>query len=666
MGGLVSSAPPKGIQGRVCPVRNTENFEDFMDPSATEAAIETHDHPTAGDAPAALRVDHRAPDRLVLQRGIFTGPSARVSDELYVVVEGGAHRQRSTLRMDEGSTGHTNTYFGRFAASYWQRWTTVTEVRATMVLDVAATANIRLVASDIAGHRRIIDSARVEGSGPVTLSTALDQYVDGGALWLEFDAVGGALTVGELTWSADAPKRVRPVAIAICTFNRADDCAATVAALSSDPTVLAAIDAVYVIDQGTDVVENRPRYQHVAPIFGDKLRYIRQPNLGGAGGFTRGLYEVSAVTEHADVILMDDDILCEPETVLRLNAFANLTVEPTLVGAQMLFLLNPDYLNVGAEEVHLHRLRHGQRVPKALRNTSMVTKNQERRVDAGYNAWWTCLIPAEVVAKIGLPIPIFFQWDDVEYGIRAREHGFATVTLPNAAVWHADFYWKDYDDWARYFSTRNSLIVGSLHSDLDASRIARFVFRELAEHLVAMQYGLVHTILQGIEDFLEGPKVLHDGGVAALKAARTSRDDYPETIKHPAASPPVRSADIHVRRAGGEPSRTTLVLLKRVIAQWLGRTQPGLVGITREDAHWWHVSLFDHVVVTDASQSGVRVRTRDKARARRLLWRTVRVLRRLRRELPTVQAQYRAAMPDLSSRANWERLYGLTETRTNR
>ncbi|MEU8895047.1 glycosyltransferase [Nocardia sp. NPDC048505] len=630
-----------------------------MEQSATEAVTETNDQPSAEAAPAALRVDHRAPDRLVVQRGIFTGPSAKISDELYAVVKGRAHRERLELRLEKGATAHTNTYFGRFAAAYWQRWTVVTEVRATMVLEVTGKALVRIVASDIAGHRRIIGSADVDASGALTLTAPLDQYVDGGALWLEFDALGGPLAVTELTWTVAAPERMRPVAIAICTFNRAADCAETVAALASDATVLAAIDAVYVVDQGTDLVQDRPRFQETLPVFGDKLRYIRQPNLGGAGGFTRGLYEVSAVNEHADVILMDDDILCEPETVLRLNAFANLTVEPTLVGAQMLFLLNPDFLNVGAEEVHLHELKHGQKVPKALRNTSMLKKNQERRVDAGYNAWWTCLIPAEVVAKIGLPVPIFFQWDDVEYGVRARENGFVTVTLPNAAVWHADFYWKDFDDWARYFSTRNSLIVGAMHADLDGKKITRQLFRNIAEYLVGMQYGLAHTTLQGIEDFLEGPKVLRDGGIDALARARTSRGDYPETAKHAAAKPPVRTADIQLRRAGGQPSRDLLVLVKRAVSQWTGRTQHGVVAVTREDAHWWHVSLFDHVVVTDASQSGVRVRVRDKERARQLLKRTLRVLRRLRKDLPRLTAEYRAAVPELTSRENWARLYGI-------
>lgn len=608
-------------------------------------------------APTSLLVEHGANGRLVLQRGLFGGPSDTVSDEMYAVVKRGGTRTREALRLAAGASAHTNTYFGRFAASYWQRWTQVEEVEVTATLEVGRAARVRLVASDIAGHRRVSDAVTVTESGAIRLRAVLDKFVDGGALWLEFEAQGGELGISDLVWTAQAPATLRPVAIAICTFNRADDCANTVAALASDQTVLDIIDAVYVVDQGTDLVSDRTLFAETSARMGDKLRYLRQANLGGAGGFTRGLYEVSAVNEHADVILMDDDILCEPETVLRLHAFANLTVAPTLVGAQMMFLYNPDCLNVGAEDVDLQKLLHGRTVPKALRNANMLQKTQERRVDAGYNAWWTCLIPAEVVTRIGLPLPIFFQWDDVEYGLRARAAGFVTVTLPNAAVWHADFYWKDYDDWARYFSTRNSLIVASLHTELDGKALSRQFFRTISESLVAMNYGLVHTMLQGIEDFLSGPGVLHDGGIEALAAARSSRNAYPETIKHAAATAPVNQAHLRTRRAVGQPNRPLLVLVKRAVGQWFGRTQHGLVGVTREDAYWWHVSLFDHVVVTDASQSGVRIRQRDKAKAIALLIRTARVLRRLRKELPALQSKYRAAVTELTTRENWGRLY---------
>ncbi|NLE80658.1 MAG: glycosyltransferase family 2 protein [Rhodococcus sp.] len=602
--------------------------------------------------------EHSETGRLLAQRGLFAGTSPIVNDRLYAVVKGGYEHTRFELHLDRDARAHTNTYFGRFAASYWQRWTTVKEVVVGARVTAQSKCKVRLVASDIAGHRRIVSSAVVRGSDTVALTAPLDKFVDGGALWLEFDAIGGTVDISDVEWTVEGPSTVRPVAIAICTFNRADDCANTVAALASDDRVLETLDGVYVVDQGTDLVESRDVYQEVAPRFGDKLHYVRQPNLGGAGGFTRGLYEVSSTSEHTDVILMDDDILCEPETVLRLSAFANVTVEPTLVGAQMMYLLNPDYLNVGAEEVHLDRLAHGQKVEKALSNTSMLKKNQERRVDAGYNAWWTCLIPAEVVKEIGLPIPIFFQWDDVEYGVRARNAGFVTVTLPNAAVWHADFYWKDFDDWARYFSTRNSLIVGALHGDVTTKSIRRQFLRQISEYLVAMQYGLAATTLRGIEDFLSGPDVLRDGGIEAMAAIRRERGEYPETVAHPAATAPVRDADVTPRRAtGGEPSRPLLVLFKRAVNQWFGRIQGGPVAVPREDAHWWHVSLFDHVVVTDASQSGVRIRRRDKKTAEKLLRRTFELLKRLEEEGDSVQQRYRDAVPELTSRANWERLY---------
>ncbi|MGI1849833.1 MULTISPECIES: glycosyltransferase [Rhodococcus] len=602
-------------------------------------------------------VDRAATGQLDLQRGLFTGTSPIVNDGLYAVLDGGGRRERFALHLDDGARAHTNTYFGRFAASYWQRWTTVTDVRVTFRIATAGTCRIRLAASDIAGHRRIVDTQEATGDGIVTMSCALDRFVDGGALWLEFDAVGAAVDIDDVRWAAPAPEVVRPVAVAICTFNRADDCAATVTALASDDEVLSSIEALYVVDQGTDPVADREQFARVAERFGDRLHYLRQPNLGGAGGFTRGLYEVSATGADTDIILMDDDILCEPETVLRLSAFANCTVEPTLVGAQMLYLLNPDYLNVGAEEVDFATLQHGRRVSKALYNTSMLERNQERRVDAGYNAWWTCLIPSRVVAEIGLPLPIFFQWDDVEYGVRARGAGYATVTLPNAAVWHADFYWKDYDDWARYFSTRNALVVGALHSDLDAKALSKQYFRNIVEFLVAMQYGLAATTLRGIEDFLRGPSVLDDGGLSTVPQVRAERAAYPETVNHPAAKAPVHSAELMTRRSPGEPSLMRTILVKRAIDQWFGRTVPGLAAVPREDAYWWHVSKFDCAVVTDASQSGVRIRQRDKEVAKQLLMRTVKVLRRLRAEAPRLQDEYRAAFPQLTSRDNWARIF---------
>ena len=215
---------------------------------------------------------------------------------------------------------------------------------------------------------------------------------------------------------------------------------------------------------------------------------------------------------------MDDDIRLEPDTVVRLRALADRADEPIIVGGQMLNLLHPRPAARRARRPPTCRiLRAGLPVDDALVDADVTEEQQDVRVDAAYNAWWTCLIPSEVVEAIGYPLPLFFQWDDIEYGLRARGAGFPTVTLPGAGVWHADFSWKNWDDWSRYFSFRNSLITSALHSDFDRRRIVDHLARQLIDYLVSMRYGLAALTLRAVEDFLRGPDVLPDGGAETVR-----------------------------------------------------------------------------------------------------------------------------------------------------
>jgi len=615
---------------------------------------------TVPDAARGALVDHAAPDRLVAQRGLFSGPSPLVSADLYVEIgKGIGYRDRSTLRLEPHAHASTNTYFGRFPASYWQRWTTVTEV--TVVATVHGQGRMSVVASDMAGDVRTVAVQDIDDSGKVSLTAAIDRFVDGGALWVEWETSESRLRVEDMAWTVDPPERLRPVAAVICTYNRADDCVNTLTAISEDPAFLQSADAVYVVDQGNDRVDSRPGFAKVSAALGEKLVYITQPNLGGAGGFTRGLFEVTSVVgaEHANVIFMDDDILCEPETIARMNAFANRTAEPAIVGAQMLYLLHPNQLHVGAETADLAGLGAGIAATNALSADDLTEEKQDIRVDAGYNGWWSCLIPAEIVSAVGFPLPLFFQWDDIEYGFRSRAAGFATVTLPGAGVWHADFGWKDWDEWHRYFNIRNALVTSALHSGFEGKQIARGLLAQLGRYLLSMQYGLAYTLIKAVEDFSRGPEIFTDGGAAAAAEIRKERGAYGETKVHPAALVPgLRAGDASLEVSSGPPSLKIPVLAKRVLAQALGRTDRRPVAVQAGDAHWYHVARFETVVVTDASQEGVRVRRRDPETAKTLLVRGIKAINALRRNAPTLREQYRAALPEVTGRAHWARLFG--------
>ncbi|MHA0112039.1 hypothetical protein ACXYUI_34045, partial [Klebsiella pneumoniae] len=72
------------------------------------------------------------------------------------------------------------------------------------------------------------------------------------------------------------------------------DCLTTLLTLCGDDEATEAIERVIVVDQGTDLVCELDGFAAVEESPGERLSYIRQPNLGGAGGFTRGMYEILA------------------------------------------------------------------------------------------------------------------------------------------------------------------------------------------------------------------------------------------------------------------------------------------------------------------------------------------------------------------------------------
>src|SRR5689334_20189397 len=231
--------------------------------------------------------------RIVAQRGPFTGPSLLVPEDLYARVERGtASRERHRVELGPATAVTTNTYFGRFHATYWQRWTAAADVEVELVASGAGL--VRLMASDTNKVWRIVDAAAVEGSHEVRLVGPIDRFVDGGGMWLELTTETGELAVSDVRWRVTPSRTPAPTDVVICTYNRVDDCLATLTALGSDPEALAAVTTVRVVDQGTDPCESRLEFAEIATALEGRLRYVRQPNLGGAGGFTRGMYEATA------------------------------------------------------------------------------------------------------------------------------------------------------------------------------------------------------------------------------------------------------------------------------------------------------------------------------------------------------------------------------------
>ena len=62
---------------------------------------------------------------------------------------------------------------------------------------------------------------------------------------------------------------------------------------------------------------------------------IEQGNLGGSGGYARGQLESVRKGTATYAMMMDDDVVCEPEGIIRAVTFGDLAKRPTLVGGHM-------------------------------------------------------------------------------------------------------------------------------------------------------------------------------------------------------------------------------------------------------------------------------------------------------------------------------------------
>ena len=576
------------------------------------------------------------------------------------------------------------TYFNAFPASYWRRWTDFDSVR--LVAKVRGHGSVVVYRSTSKGHVLRASSSPVDSdvTQTLTLDLPLKPFIDGGWYWFDLEAGSSELILEEAVWGVETDKVVSgSVTIGITTFNRPDFCVDQLLNLAGDPAVLEILDEVLVVDQGTQKVTDNPLYEQAATALGDKLRILEQSNLGGSGGFSRSMAEGVSKGVSDYVLLLDDDVVCELEGILRAVTFADLAKSPTLVGGQMFSLYDRSVMHAYGETMAKYRwfwgpapsTVHGHDFAKrSLRSTQWL----HRRVDVDYNGWWMCLIPTRVIEDIGLSLPMFIKWDDAEFGLRAAAAGNPTVTLPGVAVWHVPWTEKDDTlDWQAYFHERNRLISGLLHSPYD--RGGRLVLESLENHakrMVSMQYGTGETILLAMADVLDGPERMHRDMAFRVPEIRELRERFPDARAEPALDrfPPPRlkkpprkgRAVVSPRGPAGKVRTAAVGLLRQVrpVRELASQFPEGIV--PHVDQRWWRLAQFDSAIVSSADGMSAAWYRRDPRQFKEQMARSARLHAQLYREWPVLAAQYREALPELTSPETWKQTFAGLEDHVER
>lgn len=253
----------------------------------------------------------------------------------------------------------------------------------------------------------------------------------------------------------------------------------------------------------------------------DQIKLFYNDNVGGAGGFSRGMMEsIHMEPAITNVLLMDDDVLVLPESIRRLYTLLTLVKKEhfnSIVSGAMLKL---DEMNMMTEDIgavhqdgtwaHLKPWYDVNILKYILEDNREVPHHSHT-----YAAWWFCCVPASVIKKNGYALPIFIHGDDLEYGLRAQTN---FITMSGICVWHMGFEGKFNPNTNYYQDFRNLMIIKATTGLIPEVDIFSRWKNECFRTALTFDYGGWELLLLAMEDYLKGPGFIEkDRGTELLK-----------------------------------------------------------------------------------------------------------------------------------------------------
>ena len=407
--------------------------------------------------------------------------------------------------FEKGGVASLDTYFNSLSIEKWRKYTNIGKISISLLLHGSFQIQLlrkEKIHNSVAEKELLI--TRFRSDAPEWITLPFSSYEEKGmyAVKLKCASEKGHLLDGYYSGEME-PDQCNPVrlAIDICTFRREAFVERNLNLLNEK--ILNCTDSplydtlqVFISDNGKTLEADR--------LSTPKTHIVKNKNVGGAGGFTRGLLEIMHCKDYqaTHVLLMDDDILLEPESLFRTYVLLRTLKEQyrdAFIGGAMLRL---DHQNIQVEAgAAWYAGNLVSRKSNLNLNTLDACLYNETEEYCEFNAWWYCCIPMHIVQPDNLPLPIFIRGDDVEYGLRNMKH---LILLNGICVWHEPFENK-YSSFLSYYILRNMLYDNALHCPGFTRKqfLRRFVGSVIRE-LFYYRYKNVDLIFRGVNDFFRG------------------------------------------------------------------------------------------------------------------------------------------------------------------
>lgn len=428
-------------------------------------------------------------------------PEHGVSSErdLYVKLRGTAALSGATrsLIFGPGGSADFGTAANLFNLGKWRRHCGLADLH----LRLEAAGRFELVVFQALNERaseRLLNEVvdLVEGQ-PFRLDlTPLLKPNPLGVVFFTLRALGAGKLSAAVWETRQEPKRLPQFALSITTFKREAAVQTSVARfeafMASSP--IAPYLHLLVVDNGRSA--GIAPSAHVTPLGNE--------NLGGSGGFARGLLEAEA-RGASHCLFMDDDASIHMGALERVWAFlAYSNATNTAVAGSLLSARTPWAIwESGAIFDRICRPLHmGTDLRDAHQVIKMECASTYKSPFNLYGGWWFFAFP--IAQAQYRPFPFFVRGDDVSFSI---VNDFDIVTLPGVySSQDSDFSDKETLQ-TRYLDLRSHLVHHLALPAMDIGRLrtlsipAWFFMSSLAQ----CHYETLATINLAVEDVLRGP-----------------------------------------------------------------------------------------------------------------------------------------------------------------
>ena len=260
------------------------------------------------------------------------------------------------------------------------------------------------------------------------------------------------------------------------------------------------IDAAYKDKIKLIVVDNS---KNLGVTNSERVEIIPNPNLGGSGGFTRGLLE-SIDGGYTHCLFMDDDGSCEIECIRRTYELFSLNKERAdkfAISGVLLPENTPSVIHEKGAFFSKQGITRPNKIGLQITNFQSVLLADDDFNSPDYGAWCFLGFPLQGTQKY--PFPFFVRGDDILFSL---QNHFEIVTICGIGVYIDEFGPKE-SPLTTYLGSRSVFFITV--AEFGANR---FTFWKLFSQwyllkLFSYHYDSANTTYLALKDLLQGGEI---------------------------------------------------------------------------------------------------------------------------------------------------------------